>query len=427
VLRNPKYSLLISFFLGLLTIPPLTCPAGASEFSMNAYSFMDDDRRSSMKVSINIPNGSLVFLKKDGLFESSFELYIKILDRNDRVIETAVLNKNVVVGSYSETRSNKGVSKLSRVFPLGPGSYKVESTVRVRETHLIYRKMATVTVPNFLATGIGLSIPRLFATGIDTVQGSFMRRAGVTDGEEMEEKEGTSFAHFNKQPALRFAVYTENMTGNSIPCEMVYEVVDQGRNQLFYGKKRVTLNGEDDEFTVSFNVDDWEPGSYSFNLKAWIDQPRREATTTLRFTIEFGRAMLRKHFGETLEILSLIADKEELQPLSEAPVADRPRIWMEFWSSRDPTPGTAANEALEEHLRRVRYVKDQFATVEHGWKTDRGKVYIRYGQPDEVDVQIDPYYQGEYQTWRYFEKNLTFVFYDRFGLGDYRLVSTRAF
>ena len=42
-------------------------------------------------------------------------------------------------------------------------------------------------------------------------------------------------------------------------------------------------------------------------------------------------------------------------------------------------------------------------------------------------VSHDPYVQGEYLVWRYYEKNLTFVFYDRFGLGEYRLSNSSTF
>ncbi|NIO00898.1 MAG: GWxTD domain-containing protein [Candidatus Latescibacteria bacterium] len=134
--------------------------------------------------------------------------------------------------------------------------------------------------------------------------------------------------------------------------------------------------------------------------------------------------MLGKYFDQTMEILALIASSEELEGLKNASFEDRPRAWSEFWRMRDPTPNTEANEALEEHLRRVRYATTHFSSLDSGWKTDRGQVYIKYGEPDQIDTSTDPYLQGEYLIWRYFSNNLVFVFYDRFGLGDYRLIQT---
>ncbi len=59
-----------------------------------------------------------------------------------------------------------------------------------------------------------------------------------------------------------------------------------------------------------------------------------------------------------------------------------------FWLRRDPTPGTPANEYRAEFLRRVDSAGRQFAeTTKPGWKTDRGKIYVLLGPPDEISSQ----------------------------------------
>jgi GWxTD domain-containing protein len=56
-----------------------------------------------------------------------------------------------------------------------------------------------------------------------------------------------------------------------------------------------------------------------------------------------------------------------------------------FWQRRDPTPDTEENEFKEEHYRRIAYANEHFAAGVPGWKTDRGRMYIVYGPPDEID------------------------------------------
>ena len=58
----------------------------------------------------------------------------------------------------------------------------------------------------------------------------------------------------------------------------------------------------------------------------------------------------------------------------------------QFWQRRDPTPGTAENEFKEEHYRRIAYANDHFPSAIPGWKTDRGRIYITYGPPDEKET-----------------------------------------
>ena len=123
--------------------------------------------------------------------------------------------------------------------------------------------------------------------------------------------------------------------------------------------------------------------------------------------------------------LGAIAD--ELDALKSSNEDDRAEEWLKFWSARDPDPTTERNAALEEHLRRVRYVMKAFSRLGPGWRSDRGRVYIRYGTPDRIERASDTRNQGEYEIWRYFGIGRVFVFYDMFGLGDYRLVQGSLF
>ena len=66
---------------------------------------------------------------------------------------------------------------------------------------------------------------------------------------------------------------------------------------------------------------------------------------------------------------------------------DRERFIEQFWLKRDPTPGTPENEYREEHYRRIAYADETFATnAVPGWKTDRGRIYIKYGPPVEREA-----------------------------------------
>jgi len=64
---------------------------------------------------------------------------------------------------------------------------------------------------------------------------------------------------------------------------------------------------------------------------------------------------------------------------------EREQFVEQFWLRRDPTPGTDENEYKEEHYRRIAYANEHFASGIPGWRTDRGRIYIRFGPPDEID------------------------------------------
>jgi GWxTD domain-containing protein len=80
------------------------------------------------------------------------------------------------------------------------------------------------------------------------------------------------------------------------------------------------------------------------------------------------------------------------------------RFIEEFWKRRDPTPGTVENEFKEEHYRRIAYSNENYADdTLPGWKTDRGRVYIVYGPPDEKESHPSATPPSEQWLYHYIE------------------------
>jgi GWxTD domain-containing protein len=64
---------------------------------------------------------------------------------------------------------------------------------------------------------------------------------------------------------------------------------------------------------------------------------------------------------------------------------EREQFIGEFWHLRDPDPDTQENEYREAYYERVEYANEHFSSGVRGVKTDRGRIYLKYGKPDEVE------------------------------------------
>ncbi len=398
--------------------------ARAQGFGLFANAFLDSTRVPTTRVTVDVPFRSLIFLKKEGYFDSRYEAYISIRENRKKAPPptTYVLRGFATVKTYEESRRRDQRSRAWREFRLPPGEYTIEAKLTVTNTQIAMQRSITVRVPDFLASGIGFGTPTVLALppGYD---------AGFrpwSEARELEEKSSTppdeTIAGLDRQPAVRFALYLDGEPDEPEPCDIFYEVTDGGDRQILYGKRRVSLRGRDDEFVVVFNVDDWAPGAYSVNLRARTYGPDRDATASANIRVDVTRAMLGVNFEDTLEILGLIASNSELKPLRDASESGRAAAWASFWAARDPDRSTDVNEALEQHLARVQYVTREYSQFGPGWRTDRGRVYIRYGPPEQIDTAMDQRSRGEYEIWRYYSIGRSFVFYDMFGVGDYKLV-----
>ncbi len=140
------------------------------------------------------------------------------------------------------------------------------------------------------------------------------------------------------------------------------------------------------------------------------------------------------------EVAYIITDQEGADFKTLQTDAERQHFIEEFWKRRDPTPDTPENEYKNEHYRRIAYVNDHFHEARGpGWKTDRGRIYIQYGPPDEIDshpsggAYIRPPEQGgattvtyPFEQWRYrfiegIGNNVILEFVDKTKTGEYRL------
>lgn len=114
------------------------------------------------------------------------------------------------------------------------------------------------------------------------------------------------------------------------------------------------------------------------------------------------------------DVAYIITDEERAAFKRLETDEEREQFIEQFWLRRDPTPDTIENEYKEEHYRRIAYANERFASGIPGWKTDRGRIYITFGPPDENESHPSggsyqrPWEEGggitstyPFEVWRY--------------------------
>jgi len=126
--------------------------------------------------------------------------------------------------------------------------------------------------------------------------------------------------------------------------------------------------------------------------------------------------------------LGYIAESRELAAWSRGmSVAAKRRFLTEFWTRRDPTPGADRNERREGFYEAIAYAdqtyKEGGRKTVPGWRSDRGRVYAKYGKPGDVLRRQQEGQAPPYEVWRYSTgKGAYYIFVDRTGFGAYQLV-----
>lgn len=129
---------------------------------------------------------------------------------------------------------------------------------------------------------------------------------------------------------------------------------------------------------------------------------------------------------ETFAVSKYIANKKEVQQWQSLSTLDAKRKFLfGFWSVKDLNPATPENEFKNEYFRRVELANKQFGTFQkRGWQTDRGRIFISYGEPSEVDRYPNELNKKPHEIWTYhnLESGAVFVFADLAGFSDYLLL-----
>jgi GWxTD domain-containing protein len=143
------------------------------------------------------------------------------------------------------------------------------------------------------------------------------------------------------------------------------------------------------------------------------------------------------------DVLYIITDQERQAFMQLSNDEERDRFIEAFWQRRDPTPDTPENEFKDEHYRRIAYANDHFAAGVQGWRTDRGRMYIKYGEPAEIDSHPSggayerPIDEGggetstyPFEDWRYryiegIGNNVEIEFVDTCMCGEYHMTLDR--
>lgn len=171
-----------------------------------------------------------------------------------------------------------------------------------------------------------------------------------------------------------------------------------------------------------------EPGAKPEKKRFWFfgggDDPARARSRTAPFSVRWrGEPGTPRDLELAVEQLRYVMPRKRFKELQDSPMGYKHRLFEEFWATLDPTPDSDRNEMMQEYYRRAEFADRRFSWSRFaGWRSDRGRVYMIHGDPDEIERQEGDLDRPSWERWSYRESGRSFLFVDRQGFGDYQLV-----
>ncbi|MCR4437834.1 MAG: GWxTD domain-containing protein [bacterium] len=386
---------------------------GGALFSYDVFNFAcGDSTKSRLDVYICFANDVLQFVKlAPDSFSAAYEVHALVYDRKKNLVASRSRTGRLVVRSFAETNSWTSLTTECIRFELEPQKYQVAIGLTDMDTRKTMERQRDVELREFTRTRVHMS-DIVFADTLQLVNGQLRQIV-------------PNLLRAFGSPKSQFKAYCEvypPLGADSV--EVSYEVFDSRQQSI--RRERQVFSGKGGVLPLAIDLRSvvQQPGRYELAIQA--RSTRGRATVKSRFAVQWGTLSFRDtNIDLAIEQLRYVARKKDIDAMLAATPAEREMLFEVFWRRRDPTPGTERNELREEFFRRVDFANRQFTVLlseRDGWRTDRGRIYIIYGPPTEVEREPTQLDSPAYEIWYYRHLNRRFLFADRNGTGDYQLV-----
>jgi GWxTD domain-containing protein len=150
-----------------------------------------------------------------------------------------------------------------------------------------------------------------------------------------------------------------------------------------------------------------------------------DISTTAAISSIFG-AMSEEELDDLYMKSKYISTLSEIEKYQKINTIEGKREFMsQFWKARDEDTQTPENEYFNNYMQRIQLCNQRYTTMgKQGWRTDRGRVFLLYGEPTEIERYPNQLETRPYEIWQYteIEGGVYFVFADLTGFSDYELV-----
>lgn len=357
-----------------------------------------------------VSNSRLQFIIADSLYKSRYEWTLQIRDKENHLAASAIIPGSKSTASFQETTSPRIFQKQLFRFTLAQGDYHINLELFDMETRRGITREDDITLTSINSEPISSTDILFFANTEcdDPIAESLFPRFPAYRAEE------------DSLLSAFFVIYTQD-TGR--PLRIVYDIVNS--------------NGKT-EFTDTLRLDKPKPiayvniplpqkiafGQYEFGMTAQsgTHQVNKSAAFSIRWA---SHSDFLPGLRQSVDVLVYAMEPDDFDRIRSLPEKEQMEALNNFWAKRDPNPATPENELEDEYYRRVLFANQNFSSSGRnmsGWKTDRGRVYITYGPPSDIEhPQTTTLETSKYEIWYYRNLQKRFIFRDQMGNGDYQL------
>jgi len=383
------------------------------DFEANLFNFQGENGESSLTLYVRVKYSKLTFLKQRETFTAMYEIVASFLDSRGAMVCEKLWTDTVSTTNYAQTISKDLAREMSFNVNLPPGNYTAVIQFRDKESGRSSEQRRSISVKNFKREEPSISSIMIVRTEFDTA-GRVEYSPNLSSVVALSSKEVGPQVYYEVYNAEKYETLT-----------LKYTITQRTRREQVIDTYRRTLTPAGRQTRVLDTLSSQKIKGGDYLLTISIEDKRQiidESSIVFLARVQ-GASFLIQDIDKAIEQLEYIATWEELSKMREAKThEEKVRLFNEFWKRYDPSPGTEENELQLEYYSRIEYANQNFSSYAEGWRTDMGRIFVKYGMPDVIERQPPMMNQRSYEIWEYQQHNLRLIFVDVSGFGNYRLL-----
>ena len=354
----------------------------------------------------------LQFTHRDTAYVAQYELTLAIKNAAGESLPGKIKKREISVTSYTETNSRSRFSMEELDFTLPSGEYEFFIELLDAETKKPLQRKKKMILPKFFSETFTAS--EIFFVNLYDLGDPLRDVAYPVFPAVFPSSSDSIYARF---------VICSNELGKRIKLKKT--IFSSDNRPIHLDTLTITLNSRIQPVELPL-AEKLKFGQYTLSIT--LSDGKTNAVIKNPFYIQWkSHTTMIPNLQQAIETIQYVMDKNQWNHLMKQSPDIQQTILGEFWDERDPDPSTQENELEEEYYQRVTFSNRHFSSWNNGmdgWRTDRGKIYIICGPPSEVESPSTATSQkSQYEIWYYRNLQKRFVFLDRYGNGDFRLIS----
>ncbi len=419
--------------------------------NIDGAKFKSDGDIVNWQLSYSFPDSSLKLLKNGDYWEGKMDINAKILDNVSTIADESW---NLPYISVTKPEGMQAFLYGVKNFRLKPGQYKVA----LRFTDANDTSSKAEILFNIILQPVN---PR-------KLDMSDVQLAHVIEADSSKTREWNSMflrnnlyiipnptaEVFEEDPSLKlyYEIYNADKFAADGP-EIEYSIYDALKKEVVTIPRKIKQTGEVTADYVALPLHSLQTGVYY--LKVSVRGKSNEFTDTTyrtkkfylyntippqlepkfteneQFELSEFSTMPEERLMTEYKMAKIIAERDEIYAFERlSTLKAKQRFMFKFWKIRDKDTNTTANEMRDEFNRRLAYANTyyDYNGKKEAWKTDRGKILLKYGQPTQREVHDAFGTYKAYEEWMYadIQGGAFFYFVDSQGIGNYQLVHSTA-